>query len=469
MSKPDNNRAGAKLGADTPKTVDINSIPDPVLIINKNTNRISAVNDATCNLFACQSDELIGVAFVEVCTAHTDEATDGFAETTPDSRFTEQLSILEDGDLVNINTMNGDVKPVKITFGNTTQSGGDHVMVILRDATERIKRDQKLQATNDRLETLLEALPVPVAVLSPKGTVERWNLSAEKLYNYSADEIVGEQYSHFVNNSDFSKLREKVRGGKSVSGYKTVHRTREGSHIDVELYAQPQYKNGKLSEIIVATIDTSDQRRRVQQLEVLQRTLRHNIRNKLNVVQGHLELLDEEMDDATGSIAAAATAADEVLMRAEAAQQIRTPARNQDTFKQSVPTLVETATAEYEDIDGLAIDIEVADVSIYAVGKFETAIEHAIENVAKHTEPPVTVRFSTEVLSDEVKLVIADDGKGIPDAELQVVNSEEETPLEHGSGMGLWAMKWLTEQSGGRFGVDTDPTGTTVWMRLPKA
>lgn len=175
------------------------------------------------------------------------------------------------------------------------------------------------------------------------------------------------------------------------------------------------------------------------------------------------------MDDATGSVAAAATAADEVLMRAEAAQQIRTPARNQDTFKQSVPTLVETATAEYEDIDGLAIDIEVADVSIYAVGKFETAIEHAIENVAKNTEPPVTVRFSTEVVSDEVNLVIADDGKGIPDAELQVVNSEEETPLEHGSGMGLWAMKWLTEQSGGRFGVDTDPTGTTVWMRLPKA
>lgn len=32
MSKPEKNRAGAKLGADTPKTVDIDSIPDPVLI-----------------------------------------------------------------------------------------------------------------------------------------------------------------------------------------------------------------------------------------------------------------------------------------------------------------------------------------------------------------------------------------------------------------------------------------------------
>ena len=469
MSKMDDYRAGANLGANTAKTVNIDSIPDPVLIIDSDTNRIFAVNDAACNLFACHSDELIGTAFLEVCTLYTGEETDDYTETTPNSQPDEQLSILEDDKVINIKTSTDDIKPVKITINKTIQSGEDNVMIILRDATERIRRDQKLQATNDRLETLLEALPVPVAVLSPKGTIERWNLSAEKLYSYSADNILGEQYSYVVDNSDFSKLREKVRGGKSVSGYKTVHRTREGSHIDVELYAQPQDENGKLSGIIVATIDTSNQRRRVQQLEVLQRTLRHNIRNKLNVVQGHLELLNKKIDDATGSVAAAATAADEVLMRAEAAQQIETPARSQDTFKQSVPKLVETATAEYENVDGLTISTKVADVSIYAVGKFETAIEHAIENVAKHTEPPVTVRFSTEILSDEVNLVIADNGKGIPDAELHVVNSEEETPLKHGSGMGLWAMKWLTEQSGGRFGIDTDPTGTTVWMRLPKA
>ena len=76
---------------------------------------------------------------------------------------------------------------------------------------------------------------------------------------------------------------------------------------------------------------------------------------------------------------------------------------------------------------------------------------------------------TTETTPEEVSIIIADDGEGIPESELVAVTAEKETPLEHGSGIGLWVMKWLTEESGGRFDVRADSSGTVVRMRLPRA
>ena len=62
---------------------------------------------------------------------------------------------------------------------------------------------------------------------------------------------------------------------------------------------------------------------------------------------------------------------------------------------------------------------------------------------------------------------VADDGPGIPAAEVNVLERGYETPLEHGSGLGLWIVNWIVTESGGGISFDeNDPRGSVVTLRF---
>lgn len=66
-----------------------------------------------------------------------------------------------------------------------------------------------------------------------------------------------------------------------------------------------------------------------------------------------------------------------------------------------------------------------------------------------------------------VEVGVADDGPGIPDHERAVLEDGRETPLEHGSGLGLWIVVW---KSGGAVEFEpNDPEGTVVTSRFDAA
>jgi signal transduction histidine kinase len=52
--------------------------------------------------------------------------------------------------------------------------------------------------------------------------------------------------------------------------------------------------------------------------------------------------------------------------------------------------------------------------------------------------------------------------------ESAVISAGEETPLEHGAGLGLWLVNWIVTRYGGSFQIAGDPgEGTTATIRLP--
>jgi signal transduction histidine kinase len=64
---------------------------------------------------------------------------------------------------------------------------------------------------------------------------------------------------------------------------------------------------------------------------------------------------------------------------------------------------------------------------------------------------------------------VADDGPGIPEMEIEVLESGEETPLAHSSGIGLWLVNWLTDHLNGQISFENrEPRGSIVTVRLPK-
>ena len=66
-----------------------------------------------------------------------------------------------------------------------------------------------------------------------------------------------------------------------------------------------------------------------------------------------------------------------------------------------------------------------------------------------------------------LRVVVTDDGPGIPSVELTPIRSGTETKLEHATGLGLWLIHWGTQSLGGDVAFETSDAGTRVTLTVP--
>ena len=214
-------------------------------------------------------------------------------------------------------------------------------------------------------------------------------------------------------------------------------------------------------------------RQREQRLDVLNRVLRHNLRNDAAIVLGYAELIrsrsaDEEVLDGVERIEA--TGSDLEALSEKARQLEFTMEERPGPFRLNATDLVADVLAtirrEYPAVAVRASMPESAPVS--ADISLRLALLNVCENACEHNdaeEPRLDV--AVERTEDAVTIDVTDNGDGIPEHEWAVLDSGEETPLEHGSGLGLWVAQWAVQRSGGTLRFSTnDPAGTTVTIEL---
>ncbi|RXK47943.1 sensor histidine kinase [Halorientalis pallida] len=212
----------------------------------------------------------------------------------------------------------------------------------------------------------------------------------------------------------------------------------------------------------VMLIDVTDREIRRQRLAVLNRILRHNVRNELDVIRAHAEEVD---------LAPAVDGVDRLSALSEQARRIqdlmeRSAAdRTEVRLRPHLEAVVADATA------GVSADVTVTapDVSVTIdPERCRYVIDHLVENAVEHNDgesPRVVVR--AERTEADVRLVVADDGPGIPESERAVIEAGGETPLEHASSLGLWGTNWAVQSMGGSLSFDeSDLGGTAVTVSL---
>ncbi|ADJ14919.1 histidine kinase N-terminal 7TM domain-containing protein [Halalkalicoccus jeotgali] len=239
-------------------------------------------------------------------------------------------------------------------------------------------------------------------------------------------------------------------------------------YFDVRVSVLTDYHDRPVGRAIVLR-DVTERRRRRQRLTVLQRILRHNLRNEMTVIHGHAQCLEDEGNDAAGAIE---ESANRVLDLSQKASQIeRLVAKSETDATTRLDIVIENAVrslrSEHPGTTFLVGELPSVTVCV----SIETAVYNLLENAAEHNtgdDPTVTVEAS--VSDREVRITVADDGPGIPPMERQVLQVDGETPLHHGSGIGLWLVHWTVELLGGTvtFG-ENDPIGSVVNVRVPVA
>lgn len=220
-------------------------------------------------------------------------------------------------------------------------------------------------------------------------------------------------------------------------------------------------------------LDVTENKQR-EQLQVLNRVLRHNIRNEMNVVEGRLELAMADAGPETATHL-------EVVKRAAArVTRLGTKAHEIQGFlgTDGAPELehVDATATVARALERLADDRpEEADVEstlperlpVYGSELLDTAVYELLENAVVHADDDrPTVRVTVEAIDDDrAEIRVADDGPGIPPSELEAIDDREESPLVHGSGLGLWVVRWIVDAYGD-LEFDVDDAGTTAIIRL---
>ncbi|PAU83552.1 two-component sensor histidine kinase [Halorubrum salipaludis] len=206
-----------------------------------------------------------------------------------------------------------------------------------------------------------------------------------------------------------------------------------------------------------------------QQLQVLSRVFRHNVRNDLNIIQGYTDLLVDRVDDERSRecLETIRETTDDVVEISEKLRVIEDASPAAPEGRVDLVDTVNEAAAEIDRADvALTVDAP-AEAWVHADESIEYPVREVFENAVTHNDESVRrVDVRITETGSTVCLEVRDNGPGIPEDERAVLRAEEETPLSHASSIGLWLVKWMCETQGGTVGFETSDGGTTVRLRF---
>jgi signal transduction histidine kinase len=216
----------------------------------------------------------------------------------------------------------------------------------------------------------------------------------------------------------------------------------------------------------------ADQRDLTKRLTVLQRVLRHNLRNEMSVIGGTTRNLSAAVEDA-------GVAKDLERINRHVENVIELSDRSQTLtriWQSDAETLFDLADLVDDEVERFQEAHPTVEVStdvpsglrVRGHAQFPLAIREALANAVEHNAA-VTVSVTGTSRNGSHAVVVSDTGSGIPDSELEPLWAPAEGPMVHTTGLGLWMIYWLVESSGGTLEFETGSAGTTIEMWLPAA
>jgi PAS domain S-box-containing protein len=338
--------------------------------------------------------------------------------------------------------------------------------------------------TEGAFRALVENSRDLVSVVAPDGTRTYCAPSFERVLDYEPADLVGRDAFELVHHEDRADARETfdaLLAGEEGAQDRTEYRVRhaDGSWRTFEAVRANLVADPSVGGVVVNARDVTSRRRYEQRLRVLNRVLRHDLRNETNVIQGHADLLlDERLTaEAKEHARVIRRKAGTLVELGEQTRKIDYTLHGTDgvekPFEITAP-IRERLDAIQREFPGALVSRGLPDEQwVLADDLVESALLNVVDNAIEHNdrvvpEVGVEVGHVTHDGVDYVEVAVADNGPGIPASERRVFEEGTETPLSHGSGLGLWLTQWIVTRSNGRLSFEeNDPRGTVVrvWLR----
>ncbi|SDZ78451.1 PAS domain S-box-containing protein [Haloplanus vescus] len=310
------------------------------------------------------------------------------------------------------------------------------------------------------VETLQEAL----VVLDSDDHVLDVNERTTDLFGQSAETIIGAPIGSIVDALDGLDLPVGATGTVALQ----TSKGRRQFQFSVSAVDEAMDDATPVARTVLLR-DVTDRRTREQRLAVLNRILRHNVRNDLDVVLAYADHVDDE--ELRTGIRSSTTDLLELSTKVRDAEAVMTESTE-------TPEPVDVVDVARDVADQFRPDYDAADISLRAPDEVVLStrrpvvrriLVELVENALVHTDrdsPHVEIGVRTTA-DGAVELSVADDGPGLPERVREILDAGTETQLEHGRGIGLWFVNWAVTQLGGDLMFEeNDPRGSVVTVRL---
>jgi len=448
------------------------AIPEPVArtIVEDGTEYIKACNKPFRQTFGLP-EQTPGKGLLDRLTPETAEWGQRSAEAGPEERYVTTETMCP--------TKNGRGEFLFHSVPVDSEHEAEYIQLYV-DISDQKQRERDLE----RYERLVENLPIGVFQTTPgpdgefrlvnQGLVDILEADSKAYF----DDITPSDL--YVNPERRQEFSERLLSEGAVEGVELQFETAAGNPVWVEVSGIVTEEGGE-PVFELAMQDISARKERDQQLSVLNRVLRHNLRNAINVIEGNAALLGEAVEEEhlQASVEGIERRVKNLKQLSEKAVTVRSvfdKGRHIDTVC-DVGELLEAVATEFESRHAAAS---------FTVGEFDAlyvkadirlklALNELVSNAIVHNDgqnPSVamTATPAKENREEEwVDIVIADNGPGIPTQERNTIETGDETPLQHGTGLGLWLVYWAISLLGGDVRIDQSASGTRVTLTLLRA
>ena len=156
---------------------------------------------------------------------------------------------------------------------------------MLIDISDRKRADMQAQ----RLAAIVELSDDAIVSKDLNGIITSWNHGAERLFGYTAEEVIGKPITMLIPPDRMGEEPEiigRVRRGERVDHYDTVRRRKDGSLIDISLTVSPlKDADGRIVGASKIARDITERKRAQEQQKLLVNEMKHRIKNSLATVQ----------------------------------------------------------------------------------------------------------------------------------------------------------------------------------------
>jgi PAS domain S-box-containing protein len=169
---------------------------------------------------------------------------------------------------------------------------------IIRDISEH----RTLEREALRLAAIVNSSEDAIVSKDLNGIVQTWNRAAERMFGYTAQEIVGRPIRLIIpadRQTEEDKVLATIRAGRAVENFETIRQRKDGTLIEISLTVSPvRARDGTVVGASKIARDISEPRRLAKRAEEAARAkdeflamLSHELRTPLNAVLGYTRML----------------------------------------------------------------------------------------------------------------------------------------------------------------------------------
>src|SRR6266702_3414075 len=375
-------------------------------------------------------------------------------------------------------------------------------LVLGAESAHRRHAESALVDAHENLRAIVQSAPLAIYTLGPAGTVLTWNAAAERLYGWSAAEVLGRTLPTSPD-GEHMILRNNVLGGHALTGIEVTRRRKDGSELTLNLSLAPLHGPGgavvgvlAIAADLTALRQLEVQYRQSQKVEAVGQLaggIAHDFNNILTAILSTTQVLLKELPRGSRARQDVEEIADSARRAAGLTRQLLAFSRRQvlelksldlnalvndqeRMLRRLIPDSVELRTALSSDLGTVHADasqLEQVFMNLVVnardampLGGVITITTANVDIDRPYLEGSVPVRPGRYVL-----LGVSDTGVGMDANTLTHVFEPFFTTKEpgKGTGLGLATVYGIVKQTGGYIWADSAPNrGAAFKIYLPR-